>query len=525
MPIPRIAAAVAGLVVTLSTFSSEAQLRVAAWNISNYSGGRVADIQTSVYGVFEGRFLNPDVLICQEFLSATAVVSFANALNTAPGSPGDWVGATFIDGPDTDSAFFYRSSRVTFLGQTVIALGSSSSSNQPRHTIRYDFRPVGYTSNTATIGAYSVHMKAGSASTDQSRRLIEAQRIRDNAEGIDTNGPGSALPSGYRFLVGGDFNIQSSSQAAYQELVGPQSNDNGRFYDPIATPGSWNNNGSFRYVHTQDPIGAGGMDDRHDQILLSATLIDGVGLTYQGNPSIPYSTTTWNDPNHSYRAWGNDGTSFDTTLKVTGNTMVGPAIAQSLINCANGAGHLPVVLNLLLPAEVEANTTIDFGTVDINTLADATLTVTNSGDVAKWSASGINTLNYTLAASAGFSAPGGSFSESAGGGSNSHTITMDTSTPGLKSGTIVITSDAPDQPAFIVTLLGEVIDSLCPADFNQDGESDVLDFLDFLDAFGQCESQPAPCAPSGYDADFNGDTLVDVLDFLDFLDAFGRGCE
>jgi endonuclease/exonuclease/phosphatase family metal-dependent hydrolase len=503
--------------------SASAQLRVATWNISNYGGGRTADIQTAVYGVFEGRSLAPDVIIGQEFLSSAAVTSFQSALNTALGSPGDWAAATFVDGPDTDSAFFYRTSRVSLVSSLVVAIGSSSTSNQPRHTMRYDFRPVGYTAAEATIGAYSVHLKAGDGSTDQARRLVETQRIRDNAEGLFTGGAG--LPAGYSFLVAGDFNIQTSSQAAYQELIGNQSNNAGRFFDPIATPGSWNNNGSYRIVHTQDPAGAGGMDDRHDQVLVSNSLIDGGGLSYIGNHLIPYSTTTWNDPNHSYRAWGNDGSSYNLTMAVAGNTMVGPAIAQALVNCANGAGHLPVVLNLRVPAVAESTASIDFGTVSVGDPASQTLFVWNDADVAKWSAIGIDDLNYSLASSAGFTAPGGSYIDAPAGGTNGHTITMDTSTPGLKAGTITITSDAPDQPTLIVSITGEVIDDpACPSDVNGDGESDVLDFLDYMDAFGTCENQPAPCGVGPVDADFNGDTSVDVLDFLDFFDAFGTGC-
>lgn len=64
----------------------------------------------------------------------------------------------------------------------------------------------------------------------------------------------------------------------------------------------------------------------------------------------------------------------------------------------------------------------------------------------------------------------------------------------------------------------------CAANVNGDGELDVLDFLDYLDAFGTCEGQAAPCSSGGVDADFNGDTIVDVLDLLDFFDAFGSGC-
>ena len=65
----------------------------------------------------------------------------------------------------------------------------------------------------------------------------------------------------------------------------------------------------------------------------------------------------------------------------------------------------------------------------------------------------------------------------------------------------------------------------CRVDVNGDTGADVLDFLDFIDAFGACDGQPAPCTGgSGVSADFNGDTSVDVLDFLDFIDAFGTGC-
>jgi len=63
----------------------------------------------------------------------------------------------------------------------------------------------------------------------------------------------------------------------------------------------------------------------------------------------------------------------------------------------------------------------------------------------------------------------------------------------------------------------------CPSDVNNDFNVDILDFLDFFDAFGTCENQPAPCGTT-ISADYNGDTFVDILDFLDFFDSFGSGC-
>ncbi|MBX3315369.1 MAG: immunoglobulin domain-containing protein [Phycisphaeraceae bacterium] len=63
----------------------------------------------------------------------------------------------------------------------------------------------------------------------------------------------------------------------------------------------------------------------------------------------------------------------------------------------------------------------------------------------------------------------------------------------------------------------------CLANYNCDGEVDILDFLDFMDDFGSCDGQSAPCGNSA-NADITGDTIVDIVDLLDFLDAFGRGC-
>lgn len=59
-----------------------------------------------------------------------------------------------------------------------------------------------------------------------------------------------------------------------------------------------------------------------------------------------------------------------------------------------------------------------------------------------------------------------------------------------------------------------------PADVNHDGLLDILDYLDFIDAFATCENEPAPCTHNGIDPNFNGDEIIDILDFLDFVDRF-----
>jgi len=460
-----------------------AQLRLACWNISNYGGGRVSDIQTVVYGTSPIQNLRfaPDLIAVQEMTSPGALTTFVSALNTAPGSPGDWVACPWPAPspgqgtlPDTQSLVVYRSSKVAFVQLITIATGSSATTDQPRNTFRFDFHPVGYSAASTGVAIYSVHLKAGSTSEDIARRLVETTHIRENAQGDNntTEGllapNGIGLPAGWNFIMAGDTNTQTATQTAYVELVGSQADNTGRFWDPIhsgnnssgsATNGSWNNNANYRYIHTQDPSGSGGMDDRHDQLLLSASLIDGAGLDYIGNANLQFSQTTWDDPNHSYRAWGNDGNSLNLSLNTSGNTMVGDTIAQAIKNAETTAGgHIPVYADFRVPAKVAANSlNINFGTVNQNSTAQQTLTVTNNGNVALWTVNGIQNLSYTLSASSGFTAPGGTFTDTAAAGGNNHTISMSTSTLGLKSGTITIASNDPDQPSLVVNLSGTVV--------------------------------------------------------------------
>jgi hypothetical protein len=70
---------------------------------------------------------------------------------------------------------------------------------------------------------------------------------------------------------------------------------------------------------------------------------------------------------------------------------------------------------------------------------------------------------------------------------------------------------------------GNFVAIRCRADYNDDGLSDILDFLDFLDDFAACTNQPMPCGTFG-DPDLASDSFVDILDFLDFMQVFAEGC-
>ncbi|MCK4342865.1 MAG: hypothetical protein KAY37_14200 [Phycisphaerae bacterium] len=467
----RLKLATVGLVL-LAAGSAWGQLRVATWNVSNYTGGRVADIQTSVYALYESRSFSPDIILGQEFFGQNAVNQFRDALNTAAGSPGDW-DAVYVDGDggSEGNVLFYRTSRVNYLSNWVAS--PSSLPAGPRKVICYKVRLQGYTTNRANLYCYNSHMKAGNGGDDKARRLAEAENIRDNAETV--------INPAYHFLLGADLNMYTSSEAAYQELTGSQPNNDGRFFDPINTPGYWHDNSYYRFVHTQDPATTYGMDDRYDQMLVSQTLVDGEGFEYIGNPAIPYSTTTWDDPNHSRRCWGNDGTSFNQPLTTTGNTMVGEAIAQALKDLATTAGgHLPVYLDLRVPARIGADESLYFGQVEQGASAEELLAVWNAGDVTLWGVSGLADLSYSFSASTGFTAPDGTYVSSPGGPTEHYTITMDTSTPGVKTGTLTINATGADETSRVLQLTGEVLaPTECPGDCNCDSAVNWRD-IDFF---------------------------------------------
>jgi hypothetical protein len=307
-----------------------------------------------------------------------------------------------------------------------------------------------YSADSAVLAIYNSHFKAGTTSDDMLRRETECNIIRNDS---------NTLNPAYARVIGGDFNIQSSSETAYQILVGSTGNNTGRFFDTVNRPGSWNNSSTYRFLHSQDPIGGGGMDDRYDQILMTSSLFDGLGLEYIGNQTIPFGTTTWNDPNHSYRTFGNDGTSFNSVLNSTSNTMVDNDVALAIKNAANGAGHIPVYLDLKVPPKINSSLplTVDFGRVRQGTAQQRTISIGNGGDTALWSAAGINTLHYSVTLPAPFSTAPGPFLSNAGAALNSHVITMNTSTPGSYSTNLLLTTDDPDNPTKNVLVKGYVV--------------------------------------------------------------------
>jgi endonuclease/exonuclease/phosphatase family metal-dependent hydrolase len=408
-------------------------LRVATYNILNYSASALRE------GHFRTIFaeIQPDILVVQEILSQSAVNRLlSQVLNHADGPPGTYAAATFVNGTDTDNALFYRTDVVTFTPGDHEVITTTL-----RDIDRWKVRPVGYDAPAAELYVYVAHLKASDGSENEQQRLAEATLMRNNA---------NTLPAGTNFIYAGDFNLYSSDEPAYQKLITPGTDPDGQAFDPIDSPGAWHANFFFADIHTQSPRTAdfgggstGGLDDRFDFILQSASLDDDEGMSY----------VFW-----TYRAFGQDGWHFDAAIIDPPTISEGADMATAL---HEGSDHLPVYLDLQVPAKVGAPASLDFGTVIVNADAVQDLPVSNAVDLLTFGYA--DELHYTLSVTYGFLVSSGPFQADAGAGANLHPVTMLTGARGQKHAQLNVASNDLDQPVLSVTLTGTVLSHARPS--------------------------------------------------------------
>jgi endonuclease/exonuclease/phosphatase family metal-dependent hydrolase len=477
-----------------------AQLRIATYNlnIAQATGAQTArpDLATVLAAIgYEqvGGFARPiDVLLLQEqFSMATSAQSVVETLNSLYG-PGVYARSTLngaVSAPDGEGGrpgLVYNTRTVELVGE--LAFGRVGGSAQARQTLRYQLRPVGYDAS-ADFYVYNNHYKASTGAENEARRLVEARAVRANAD---------ALGEGTPILFGGDFNVQSSAEASYQELLRPGP---GQAFDPIQTPGTWHNNSSLRRVHTQSPAtssrypgqATGGVDDRLDFLLVSNELRDGEGLSYLSG---------------SYRAFGNNGTHACCNSPISSGN---GASRDVLLALERTSDHLPVVADFQVPARLDAT----FGripeSVPLGTLATLDFAVFNAADVlVPW---GADELDYVWTATGALSGSGAGTLAALGPG-QTHAVALDVSTPGVRTGTLVIEalSEAAAEPRIAWDIEYLVVDPLLnpSADFNRDGRVDGADLSVWGQAWG---------ASAWGDAD--GDGQTGGADLLGWQRSFG----
>lgn len=180
---------------------------------------------------------------------------------------------------------------------------------------------------------YISHLKSSQGSANELERLDMVTKFTADLETIPANA----------FVVfAGDFNLYTSTEPAYQELIDPTNAIVMR--DPINTVGDWHNNNTFAEIHTQSTrvnsgaFGAGaggGMDDRFDFIMISDNMVSNPKLRYVEN---------------SYKSFGNNGNCYD--MDVNDPNCAGIFGQELRNNIYSMSDHLPVVMQLETNQEI-----------------------------------------------------------------------------------------------------------------------------------------------------------------------------
>jgi hypothetical protein len=411
-------------------------LRIVDYNILNYPG-TTGPTRDPFYRTILAP-ISPDVLVTEETTSQAGVTEFLNSLNTM--EPGQWAALPFIDGNDTDCALFYKPAKIGFAAQWSF-YPDPTTNLRLVHVFR--IRPAGYASNAADIRLYALHLKAsqGSACTPincETRRLNECIGLRDSM---------NAMPPGTHAFALGDFNFYTGSEPGLGKLLESQVNNTGQLYDPLGLQSTtpWQDNTSMQIAWTQSPCktgdtgcasgaSTGGLDDRFDLILPTKNWNDG-----QGYELVP----------GSYISIGNDGLHHNNSIQDPPTIPEGAAYATALHSVSD---HLPVRVDLQVPAKISVPASLAFGTVIVGATATQNLAISN---VASPPA---DALTYGLSPDPGFTAPLGTFNLSVASSPGSQPIGMTTALAGTMSGALEITSDDVDQPDVFVNLSGTVLD-------------------------------------------------------------------
>ncbi len=452
---------------------AEAQLRVVDYNTA---GGPRTGFKTIMAGIanetVNGIAKAPDAISLQEQTSSSlaAIVADLNASDLF--GAGTYAAAPFIGTTSGAGkpALVYNTNTITLLD--TIAFGTVNTSAQARSTLRYNLQPVGY---DESFYVYSNHYKASTGSSNEARRDVEATALRADLD---------ALGEGTHALLTGDFNIYKSSEPMWATLTGAGP---GQAFDPINRVGYWHDNSSFLDVHSQNPAGSGfvggGMDDRFDFQLTTGEFLDGEGLSYISG---------------SYHSLGNNG-----THSLNGAITTGTGASTTLLNAlAAVSDHLPVVSDYQLPAVLEVLYAAIPETLDLGQSFQLDVTVSNAADVL--AAIGADELDYMLGTSGSLS---GSASDTdlALGGGNIHQVLFDTSSPGMKSGTIVVSSDSQGVANGLVQIdvSYEVLAAGLAGDYNEDGVVDAADYSVWRDQLGSPTSLPNDDTPGVGEDDYD----------------------
>lgn len=223
---------------------------------------------------------------------------------------------------------YYNSEKLALYQQDVVM---ASYRDIDVYTLYYKAGDLAQTRDTLFLTCFVAHLKAGNDASDANARSGMVANAISYIRNHNLSG---------NMLFMGDLNLYTNSEQAYINLTYTYDGER-YFYDPISREGNWHNNSSFKDVHTQsthsgstDCYSSGGLDDRFDFILASASVLD-------GNDGVQLVEG-------SYEALGNDGQHFNGSIT---DAPVNTSAPQEIIDALYGmSDHLPVLAKIKVDA-------------------------------------------------------------------------------------------------------------------------------------------------------------------------------
>jgi hypothetical protein len=309
------------------TIQAQENFRVMFYNVLNYPLQQPDSRIQNLITIAED--FNPDIFMACEINNQTGA---NNILNILQGHNPNFAAANFVlntsdntigNQNDLQNMLYYDSTKFILENQYEVT------------TIYRDFNHYVLklnTTNQATnpirLDVFVAHLKSSSGIENQNLRLV---MVNDFVDYLDN------LPSNSYVLLGGDLNVYTHSEPAYQELL--NINNNITFVDPANRNGSWHNNTSFLDVFTQSTRTAnglggatGGFDDRFDFILTSENMLS--------NPDIAYV-------DDSYKVYGNNNNPNCFNSEIISSNCSGSDYDQNIRTALYYmSDHLPVTIEL-----------------------------------------------------------------------------------------------------------------------------------------------------------------------------------
>lgn len=274
-------------------------------------------------------YYTPDILMLQELKSGGGLDQITGSLNEL--SNDHYVSGTWVSQQSGSTS--YKLQQNIIYNTTMFGLSEERVILTPYRDVNYfklfiNDENLPFTNDTVFLHVYVTHLKSSQGSSNALARYEMAQEMR-----ADIN----ALPANSYVLCGGDFNLYTSTEDAYQHLIATGLTNT--LVDPIGMPGNWHSSSfpnkeiltqSTRLTSLSDGA-SGGLDDRFDFVLHSTELL-------AGNNELSYA-------NGTYKALGNNGTCYNSDLfNCTSVNNVPDSIIWALYYCSD---HLPVVFSLV----------------------------------------------------------------------------------------------------------------------------------------------------------------------------------